>query len=64
VRWNEANFSTLLHYEINLAEAKGGQQAPLKDFTVQNDFFSDHFPKDFEGTSKHTYRRYIVLAWF
>ena len=45
VRCNEAVFSTLFHDEINLDEAKGGQQVPLKDFTVQNDYFSDHFPK-------------------
>ena len=50
-------FSTLL-----LVEARGGQQVPLKDFTVQNDYFSDHFCKDFEVTSKHTYRRHIFLV--
>ena len=62
VACNEAVFSTLLHDEINLDEAKGGQQVPLKDFTVQNDYLSDHFPKDFVVTSKHTYRRHIVLV--
>ena len=45
VRCNEAVFSRLLHDEINLDEAKGGQLDPLKDFTVQNDYFSDHFFK-------------------
>ena len=57
VRCNEAVFSTLF-----LVEAKGGQQVPLKDFTVQNDYCSDHFCKDFEVTSKHTYRRHIFLV--
>ena len=57
-------FSTLLHDEINLDKAKGGQQQPLKDFTVQNDCFNSHFSKDFEVASKHTYRRHIFLAWF
>ena len=61
VRCNEAVFSALFHDEFNLDEAKGGQQVPLKDFTVQNDYFSDHFCKDFEVTSKHTYRRHIFL---
>ena len=64
VRCNEAVFSTFFHEEINLDEAKGGQQVPLKDFTVQNDYLSDHFCKDFEVTSKHTYRRHIFLVWF
>ena len=54
VRGNEAVFSTLLHDEINLDEAKGGQQVPLKDSMVQNDYFSDHFSKDCYVTSKHT----------
>jgi len=62
VRWNEAVFSTLLHDGINLDEAKGGQQVPLKDFTVQNDYLSDHFPKDFGVTSKHTYRGPCLLG--
>ena len=62
MRCNEAVFSTLFHDEINLDEAKGGQQVPLKDFTVQNYYFSDHFCKDFEVRSKHTFRRYIVLV--
>ena len=62
VRCNEAVFSTLFHDEINLDEAKGGQQVPLKDFTVQNDYFSGHFCKDFEVTSTHTYRRHIFLV--
>ena len=56
VRCNEAVFSTLFD------EAKGGQQVPLKDFTVQNDYFSGHFCNDFEVTSTHTYRRYIFLV--
>ena len=64
MRCNEVVFSTLLHDEFNLDEAKVGQQVPLKDFTVQNDYFSDHFQKDFEVTSKHTYRLQIFLAWF
>ena len=55
-------FSTLFHDEINVDEAKGGQQFPLKDFTVQNDYFGGHFCKDFEVTSKHTYRRHIFLV--
>ena len=55
-------FSTLYHDEINLDEAKGGQQVPLKDFTVQNDYFSGHFWKDFEVTSKDTCRRHIFLV--
>ena len=59
MRCNEAVFSTLF-----LVEAKGGQQVPLKDFTVQNDYCSDHFCKDFEVTSKHTYRRHIFLVGF
>ena len=54
----------MLHDEINLDEAKGGQQLPPKDFTVQNDYFSDYFSKDFYVTSKHTYKRHIFLAWF
>ena len=37
VRCNEAVFSTLFHDEINLDDANGDQQVPLKDFTVQND---------------------------
>ena len=57
VRCNEAGFSTFFHEEINLDEAKGGQQVPLRDFRVQNYYFSDHFCKDFEVTSKHTFRR-------
>ena len=61
-RCNEAVFSTLFHDEINVVEAKGGQQVPLKDLTVQNDYFSDHFCKDFEVTSKHIYRRHIFLV--
>ena len=61
-RCNEAVFSTLIHDEINVFEAEGGQQVPLKDFTVQNDYFSDHFCKDFEVTSKHTYRGHIFLV--
>ena len=56
-------FFILFYDEINLDEAKCGQQVPLKDFTVQNDCLSDHFPKEFEVTCKHTYRRHIVLAW-
>ena len=64
MRCNEAVFSTLFHDEINLDEAKGGQQVPLKDFTVQNDYFSGHFSKDFEVTPKHTYRRDIFLVRF
>ena len=62
MRFNKAFFSTLFHDEINLDEAKGGQQVLLKDFTVQNDYFSDHFCKDFEVTSKHSYRRHIFLV--
>ena len=64
MRRNEAVFSTLLRDDINLDEAKGGQLVPLKDFTVQNDYFNDHFPKDYYVTSKHTYKRHISLAWF
>ena len=52
MRCNEAVFSSLLHDGINLDEAKGGQQVPLKDFTVKNDYLSDHFLKDFEGDIK------------
>ena len=37
VRCNEAVFSTLFYDEINLDDANGDQQVPLKDFTVQND---------------------------
>ena len=62
VRCNEAVFSTLFHDEINLDEAKGGQQVPLKDFTVQNDYFSDHFSKDYYVKSKHTYKRHIFFG--
>ena len=61
MRCNEAVFSTLFHDEINLDEAKGGQQVPLKDFTVQNDYSVTIFA-DFEITSKHTYRGHIVLV--
>ena len=50
MRCNEAVFSTKLHDEINLDEAKGCQQLPLKDLTVQNDYFSDHFSKDYYVT--------------
>ena len=39
VRCNEAVFSTLFHDEINLDDANGDQQVPLKDFMVQNDLF-------------------------
>ena len=63
VRCNEAVFSTLLHDEINLDEAKGSNQVPLRDFMVPNDYFSDDFYKDFEVTSKHLYRRHIFLVW-
>ena len=63
VRCNEAVFSTLLHDEINLDEANSGQLVPLKDFMVQNDYFSDHFSEDYYVTSKHTYKRHISLAW-
>ena len=56
VRCNEAVFSTLFD------DANGDQQVPLKDFTVQNDYFSGHFCNDFEVTSKHTYRRRIFLV--
>jgi len=38
-------FSVLLHDEINLDEAKGGQQARTLQY-VQNDYFSDYFSKD------------------
>ena len=62
MRCNEAVFVILFHDETNLDEAKGGQQVPLKDSTVQNDCFSDHFCKYFEVTSKHTYRRHIFLV--
>ena len=62
MRCNEAVFSSLLHDGINLDEAKGGQQVPLKDFTVQNDYLSDYFSKDFEVTSKHTYRRPCLVG--
>ena len=55
MRCNEAVFSTLLHDEINVDEAKGGQLVPLKDFTIKNDYFSDHFSKDYYVTSKHIY---------
>ena len=48
VRCNEGVFSTLLHDEINLDEAKGSQQVPLRDFIVQNDHFSDDFYQDCE----------------
>ena len=54
----------MLHDEINLDEAKGGQQVPLKDLTVQNDYLSDYFSKDSEVTAKRTYRRHIFLARF
>ena len=64
MRCNEAVFSTLFHDEINVDEAKGGQQVPLKDLTVQNDYFSDHFCKYFELTSQHTYRGHIFLVRF
>ena len=64
VRCKEAVFSTLLHDEINLDEATSGQLVPLKDFMVQNDYFSDHFSKEYYVTSKHTYKRHISLAWF
>ena len=64
LRYNEAVFSRLLHDEINLDEATSGQLVPLKDFMVQNDYFSDHFSKDYYVTSKHTYKRHISLAWF
>ena len=37
VRCNEAVFSTLFYDKINLDDANGDQQVPLKDFTVQND---------------------------
>ena len=58
-------FSKLIHNEINLDEAKGGQQVlPQKSFTVLNDDFSDLFFKDFEVTSKHFYRSHIFLVWF
>jgi len=50
VRCNEAVLSTLLHDEINLDEAKGGQKVPLKDFTEQSDYFSDLFSKDYLNT--------------
>ena len=59
MRCNEAVLSTLLHHEINLAEAKGGQLVPLKDFTEQNDYFSENFSKDYYVTSKHTYKRHL-----
>ena len=62
VRCNEAVFSTLFNDEINLDEAKGGQQVPLKGFTVQNDYSSEHFCKDFEVRPKHTFRRHIFLV--
>ena len=62
MRCNEAVFSTLFNDEINLDEAKGGQQVPVKEFRVQNDYFSGHFWKDFEVTSKHTYKRHIFLV--
>ena len=55
-------FVTLFLDEINLDEAKGGQEVPLKYSTVQNNCFSDHFWKDFEVTSKHTCRRHIFLV--
>ena len=45
MRCNEDVFSTLLHDEINLDEAKGSQEVPLTDFMVQNDHFSDGFYK-------------------
>ena len=48
VRCNEGVFSTLLHDEINLGEAKGSQQVPLRDFMVKNDNFSGDFYKDCE----------------
>ena len=51
MRCNEAVFSTFLHDEINLDEAKGSNQVPLRDFIVQNDYFSDDFYKDCEVTS-------------
>ena len=63
MRCNEAVFSTLLHDEINLDEAKGSNQVPLRDFMVPNEYFSDDFYKDFEETSKHLYRRRIFLVW-
>ena len=54
MRCNEAGVSTLLHNEINLDEAKGGQQVlPQKALRVLNDDFGDLFFKDFEVTSKH-----------
>ena len=63
MRCNEAVFSTLLHDEINLDEAKGSNQVPLRDFMVQNDYFSDDFYKDCEVTYKQSYRRHIFLVW-
>ena len=63
VRCNKGVFSTLLHDEINVDEAKGSQQVPLRYFMVQNDYFSADFYKYCEVTCKHSYRRHIFLVW-
>ena len=63
LRCNEAVFCTLLHDEINLDEAKGSNQVPLRDYMVPNDYCSDDFYKGFEVTSKHSSRRHIFLVW-
>ena len=38
---------------INLNEAKGGQHVPLKAFTVQNDYLSDHVPRLWGNIKTH-----------
>ena len=53
MRCNEAVFSTLLQDGINLDEAKGGQHVPLKAFTVQNDYLSDHVPRLWGNIKTH-----------
>ena len=53
MRCSEAVFSTLLQDGINLDEAKGGQQVPLKGLTVQNDYLSDHVPRLWGSIKTH-----------
>ena len=53
MRCSEAVFSTLLQDGINLDEAKGGQQVPLKGLTVQNDYLSDHVPRLWGNIKTH-----------
>ena len=46
-----------------LMKQKVANRSPLRDFMVQNDYFSADFYKYCEVTCKHSYRRHIFLVW-